>query len=185
MPLNKAEKRTIDLNALIEGLCEAGVEFIVVGGIATVIHGAPVTTMDLDIVHRQTDANIRNLLKFLKTVGAHYRRPDEKVIEPDEQILSAQGHSLLSTCFGPLDVLAIIEGGHGYDELKQDSVEIEFRGYNLQVLSLAKIIKMKRNSKYSKDLQRLPILKEWPFLVKIHMFPYFKPSDFAQSPYEN
>ena len=160
MPLNNTENRTIDLNALIEGLCEARVEFIVVGGIATVIHGAPITTMDLDIVHRQTDANIQKLLIYLKSVGAHYRRPDEKVIEPDEHILLAKGHSLLSTRFGPLDVLAIIENGHGYDELIRDSVEIEFRGYKLQVLSLAKIIEMKRNSKYSKDLQRLPIFEE-------------------------
>ncbi len=160
MPLSNAENRIIDLNALIEGLCEASVEFIIVGGIATVIQGAPITTIDLDIVHRQTVANIRNLLRFLKSVGAHYRRPDDKVIEPDEQILSAKGHSLLSTCFGPLDVLAVIEDGHSYDELRRDSVEIEFRGYKLQVLSLAKIIEMKRNSTYSKDLQRLPILEE-------------------------
>ena len=44
MPLNNAENQIIDLNALIEGLCEASVEFIIVGGIATVIQGVPITT---------------------------------------------------------------------------------------------------------------------------------------------
>ena len=51
----------IDLNALLKGLNEARVEFILVGGLAAVIQGAPVTTFDLDIVHRQTDKNIKKI----------------------------------------------------------------------------------------------------------------------------
>ena len=38
-----------DLPALLAKLCDAGVEFIVVGGAAAVIQGAPITTNDLDI----------------------------------------------------------------------------------------------------------------------------------------
>lgn len=53
-----------DLNALLKGLSKARVEFILVGGVAAVIQGAPVTTFDLDIVHRQTDENIKNRLQI-------------------------------------------------------------------------------------------------------------------------
>ncbi len=53
-----------DLNALLKGLSKARVEFILVGGEAAVIQGAPVTTYDLDIVHRQTDENIKNRLQI-------------------------------------------------------------------------------------------------------------------------
>jgi hypothetical protein len=42
-----------DLQALLARLCEAGVEFIIVGGAAAVMQGAPITTNDLDIVHRR------------------------------------------------------------------------------------------------------------------------------------
>ena len=35
------------------GLEEAGVDIILVGGLAAVIRGAPITTMDVDIVHDQ------------------------------------------------------------------------------------------------------------------------------------
>ena len=38
-----------DLESLLDGLGEAGVEFIVVGGAAAVLLGAPVTTQDLDM----------------------------------------------------------------------------------------------------------------------------------------
>ena len=51
-----------DLNALLKGLSKARVEFILVGGVAAVVQGAPVTTFDLDIVHRQTDEKIKNRL---------------------------------------------------------------------------------------------------------------------------
>lgn len=43
--------------ALVD-LLDAGVELIVVGGLAAVLHGAPVVTFDLDIVHRQTPENV-------------------------------------------------------------------------------------------------------------------------------
>jgi hypothetical protein len=33
------------------------VEFIVVGGVAAVLQGAPVVTFDLDILHRRTPEN--------------------------------------------------------------------------------------------------------------------------------
>jgi len=44
-----------DLAALVQALVGASVEFVVVGGAAAVLCGAPVTTLDLDIVHRRTD----------------------------------------------------------------------------------------------------------------------------------
>lgn len=47
-----------DLARLIQALGDGGVEFIVVGGAAAVLHGAPITTRDLDIVHRRTPENV-------------------------------------------------------------------------------------------------------------------------------
>ena len=54
-----------DLPALLAKLCDAGVEFIVVGGAAAVIQGAPITTNDLDIVHRRTPENVARLIGLL------------------------------------------------------------------------------------------------------------------------
>jgi hypothetical protein len=76
MPLVRESPQALDLNALLEGLCEAGIDFIVVGGLAAVIQGAPITTFDLDIVHRQIEENIQKLLAFLKSIDACLRRKD-------------------------------------------------------------------------------------------------------------
>jgi len=118
---------------------------------AAIAQGAPITTFDLDIVHRQTDENIEKLIKFLRSIGAYQRRPDDKVIEP---------HVLLTTRLGPLDVLSAIEKGYGFEELLTDTVEIEFQGFKVYVLSLETIVALKRESKDPKDQYRLQILKE-------------------------
>jgi hypothetical protein len=69
---------------LLEKLCRAGVEFILVGGLAAVVQGAPVTTMDVDIVHRRSLDNASRLMGVLESLEARYRRPDDKMIKPVE-----------------------------------------------------------------------------------------------------
>ncbi|MGE0087652.1 MAG: hypothetical protein AB7S75_24845 [Desulfococcaceae bacterium] len=153
-------QRIVNLSGLLEGLSEAGIEFIVVGGLAAVIQGAPVTTIDLDIVHHQNTENIRKLMDFLKQTEAYYRRPDDKIIQPDERDLAAKGHILLSTNLGPLDILAFVENGYSYQDIFPNSAEIEFRGCKIRVLELKTMIELKHHSKNPKDLFRLPMLEE-------------------------
>lgn len=160
MPINEKRESNPNLGALIEGLSDAGVEFILVGGLASVVQGAPVTTMDVDIVHYQSDENVSRLFNFLKSVEAIYRRPDDRVIQPRKEDLAGKGHVLLTTRLGPLDVLATIEKGKGYKELIEHTMEIEFRGNSVRVLRLKEMIVLKEGTKDPKDKQRLPILKE-------------------------
>lgn len=159
MPTNKKPQAT-DLSTLLTGLNEAGVEFIVVGGLAAVIQGAPITTFDMYIVHRRTDKNIKKLMEFLKSVDAIYRRPDEKIVYPDETDLKGTGYLLLTTDHGPLDVLAVIEKGQGFDELIESALEIEYKGYNTFVLGLEKIVELKDESEDPEERYRLQVYKE-------------------------
>jgi len=160
MPSDKGETENSGLSALLEGLIDAGIEFILVGGLAAVVQGAPITTMDVDIVHRQTDENIGKLLGFLKSIDAYHRRLDDEVIEPTAEHISCRGHALFTTRFGPLDVLAIIEEGQSYEDLIDYTVEIEFRGRTICVLDLEMLVKLKKSAKDPKDNQRLPVLEE-------------------------
>ena len=160
MPTDRGESTSVNLGAILEGLIEAGVDFILVGGLAAVVQGAPVTTMDVDIVHDQTPENIAKLLAFLKSIDAFHRRPDDKVIEPKEGDISGMGHALFTTQLGPLDILAVIEEGRAYGDLLEHTVEIEFRNHTIRVLDLKMLIQLKRNSTDPKDRQRLPVLEE-------------------------
>jgi hypothetical protein len=160
MPTDIEKNMGADLSALLEGLLKAGVDFVLVGGLAAVIQGAPFTTVDVDIVHDQSPENITKLLEFLESVDAIHRRPDDKIIEPKERDLSEKGHALFTTRLGPLDVLAFIEDDRAYADLLQNSVALEFRGYTIRVLELETMIQLKKISENPIDRQRLPVLEE-------------------------
>ena len=160
MPSSNRKPTSVDLGAILEGLSEAGVNFILVGGLAAVVQGAPVTTIDVDIVHDRSPENISRLLRFLKSIDAFHRRPDDKVLEPVEGDISGMGHALFTTRLGPLDVLAVIEQGKTYGDLLEHTVEIEFRNHIIHVLELETLIQLKKTSSDSKDIQRLSVLEE-------------------------
>jgi len=90
-----------DLVALIESLTSAKVEFIVVGGAAAVLHGAPTSTIDLDIVHQQTTDNVNRLMGVLTRLDTIYRDPAGRHIVPTEDDLMGQGQLNLITQLWP------------------------------------------------------------------------------------
>jgi len=160
MPTRSKKPPGSNLSSVLEGLIKANIEFILVGGLAAVVQGAPVTTMDVDIVHNQSSENIAKLLGFLKSIDALHRRPDDKVIRPKEGDISGMGHALFTTRLGPLDVLAAVEEGRTYEDLIEYTVQIEFRGHTVRVLNLKTLVELKRTSRDPKDRQRLPVLEE-------------------------
>ena len=148
-----------DLTTLLERLASSGVDFVLVGGLAAVAQGAPITTFDADIVPRRTSVNVDRLLAFLTEIGGHYRGRPGPPLPPSRNALLGPGHSLLATDLGPLDVLGAIEGGRGYDELLPDSLVIDLGGHPLRLLSLEALVRYKRGSADPKDKLRLPVLE--------------------------
>ena len=148
-----------ELTTLLSKLAASSVEFLLVGGLAAVAQGAPLTTQDVDIVHRRTAENVDRLLAFLISVGAHYREQTGGRIPPSRQALLGTGHNLLMTDLGPLDVLGSIEGGRGYDELVSDALVIPLGTHSVRVLGLSTLADLKRGSRTEKDKLTLAILE--------------------------
>src|SRR5262245_60931827 len=92
------------------------VEFIVVGMAAAVLQGVPLTTLDIDIVHRRTPENVEALLAALSEIDAVYR-DDERNLAPTQAHLLGPGHQLLTTKFGDLDCLGVVADDKAYDDL--------------------------------------------------------------------
>lgn len=160
MPSENLKPKSANLSEIPERLLKADVRFILVGGLAVVVQGAPVTTMDVNIVHEQSPGNIAKLHAFLESVDAFYRRPDDRMIRPQKSDLSTKGHLLLVTRFGPLDVLAVIENGKTYEDLLSHIIEIDFKGQTLYVLKLEMLIRLKSASTETRDSRRLAVLEE-------------------------
>jgi len=144
---------------LLQMLDEYQVRFIIVGGVCAVLHGAPITTFDLDIVHSRSRDNLRRLGDVLETLDARYRG-HPKAIRPDAESLASPGHHLLTTRLGPLDLLGTIEKGLDYAGLIGHSEEIRFEGRVLRILSLEHLIEIKKDSVFEKDRMKLLILKQ-------------------------
>ena len=148
-----------DLTTLLESLLAARVEVVLVGGLAAVVQGAPLTTFDVDVVHRRTEENVDRLVAFLTSVGARYRGRSGPPLPPSRSALLGPGHSLFMTDLGPLDALGAIEGGADYEQLLPESLALSIGERTVHVLSLAKIVALKRASSDPKDKLRLPVLE--------------------------
>jgi len=150
--------RVADVGELLRQLADAGVEFIVVGGAAAVIHGAPITTEDLDIVHRRTPENVSRLKTVLDQLDAHVRELANRRLPPQESALLGEGHVLLSTRVGPLDCLGMLADGRGFEELLPHTESIEEEGIEFRIVDLVTLIDLKRKTGRAKDLLMLPVL---------------------------
>lgn len=150
--------RDADLDALLTALLEAGVELIVVGGAAAVLQGAPVTTQDLDVVHRRTPENVQRLLSVLTSLDAIARDPGDRRIQPVAEHLLGKGQLNLSTALGPLDPLCQLHDGRGYDELLPCTDVLSDGWLQIRVLDLPTLIDIKSKTGRAKDRLVVPIL---------------------------
>ena len=82
------------------------------------LHGAPVTTFDLDVVHARDHANIARLLAALEELAAVYRAQPERQLRPGHSHLASPGRQLLLTRFGPLGVLGMIGTSRTWEDLR-------------------------------------------------------------------
>lgn len=141
------------LNALAAG----GVEFILVGGLASIAQSAALTTQDLDIVPERSEENLCRLDVVLEGLNAVFRA--RRDLRPNRSHTRARGHVQLLTDFGFLDVLMFIGDGLEYPDLVNDTLRVDFAGHELKVLRLERIIQLKEELGHAKDLAQLPILR--------------------------
>ena len=147
-----------DFFAILEALAGQDVAFILVGGLAAVVQGAPVVTTDVDIVHLRSDENLARLLSALRQLDAVYRHHSAR-IAPNETHLVGPGHQLLSTNRGNLDVLGSIDGGRAFEDLIESTRAVDFEGFSCRVLELSELIEVKARAGRDKDLAALPALR--------------------------
>ena len=144
---------------ILRRLAAGHVELIVVGMAAGVLRGAPVTTVDLDIVHRRHPDNVARLLRVLGDLDATYRH-DPRRLRPAESHLVGPGHQLLVTTCGDLDCLGTVGGGRSYEDLLARAPELDLgNGLVVHVIDLPTLIELKEKAGRPKDLAALPVLR--------------------------
>ena len=149
-----------DFLAILEELTGEAVDFIVIGGIGAALHGAPATTLGLDLVHSRKAENVKRLLRALRALEAFCREQPARRLAPSAADLAGPGHHLLMTRAGPLDLLGAVVGGRGYEELIGRAVPIQLApGKSIRVLDLPTLILLKEELGREKDIAMLPVLR--------------------------
>ncbi len=149
-----------DFFSILEVLVRHRVDFIVVGGVAAVLEGAPISTFDLDIVYSRVNDNLGPLDQALRELGAIYRDPAGRRIEPDVPRLATMRRHLLHTKYRPLDILLSIAPGLTYEDLIDRTHEREIGGLSIRVLDLQLVIESKEAANRDKDKAVLPVLRQ-------------------------
>jgi predicted nucleotidyltransferase len=145
---------------LLHLLSNAGVEFIVVGGVAAAAHGAARTTLDLDVVYRRTPENLSRIVAALSGFDPYPRgAPPGLPFHWDVRTLQLGTNFTLTTSLGYVDLLGEITGGGTYDDLERFTVRLGVFGISCRCIDLSKLIEVKTAAGRPKDFEAVSELK--------------------------
>jgi hypothetical protein len=144
---------------LLAALRRHEVDFVVIGVIAAIAQGYPMTTRDLAVTPSREHQNVERLASALRELDAKLRTPSEPVDFPIEATyLELVDSWTLVTRSGELDILFQPAGTRGYDDLEREALEITL-GVPVLVASLRDVIRMKEATGREKDQAQLPALR--------------------------
>jgi hypothetical protein len=138
------------------------VRYVLIGGFAAVIHGSPYVTTDVDIVPDTDDENLGRLSAALDELNARVWTPDDPdglPLDHDAGSLTAVRVWNLVTDHGRLDVTFEPSGTTGYRDVERDTVRLVILGTEVDVASLADVIRSKEAAGREKDRLVLPVLR--------------------------
>lgn len=150
----------IDFPAVLRAFKDAGVDSIVVGGLAATIHGATRLTQDVDFVYARNPRNIERLVEALRPHAPYLRGAPPGLPFAWAAATIARGLNFtLATAIGDIDLLGEIPGGGDFQALLPHTIEVAIFGHRCRCLNLPALIRAKRAAGRPKDLEGLAELE--------------------------
>lgn len=153
--------KPLDPGCIFQVLEKYKVDYVLIGGLAAVLHGSTAMTNDADILPSDEAPNVERLSKALTDLEARLRvdsDPDGVAFDPHPALIASVATLNMTTKCGDLDLTFMPAGLAGYDAVLAKSETFELEGQLVRVASLDDIIRSKTAADRPKDHATLPIL---------------------------
>ena len=140
-----------------------GVRYVLIGGLAAVLHGSPLPTLDADICPSAEMENLERLAAALASLDARIRSSSDPdgVPFPCQASFIQQVEMLnLTTRLGDIDLVLKPAGIDGYAQLEPNAISMIIGGVAVRVAALEDVIRSKEAANRPKDLRSLPVLRQ-------------------------
>jgi hypothetical protein len=151
-----------DPRAIFDVLDRHGVRFVLIGGMAAILHGASHVTTDVDVVPQDSRENLERLSDALKEIHARIRvagEPTGVPFDPSGESLMRVRVWNLQTDIGDLDITFEPAGTQGFEDLRRDAIVMHLRSGDVTVASLADVVRSKEAADRPRDRAALPGLR--------------------------
>jgi hypothetical protein len=146
--------------ALLSRLKEEKLEFVIIGGVCGVLHGASLITLDLDICCRFDRQNLWRIESAVKDLHPHHRlTPNKLPLELTDELCDHLKNLYLNTDLGILDCLGEVSGIGNYEDVLKHSVSHRLSSGEVRILSLDALIASKSAAGREKDLDAVKLLQ--------------------------
>ena len=151
---------------IFEALNESGVRYVVVGGVAVVLHGHARLTADLDLAVDLSPASAKKAVDALVRTGLQPRAPVEAsdFADPKARARWVEEQSMqMFTMWDPKNVLRLVdlfvENPIDFEELWAGSELVELEGTAVRVASVPDLIRLKRMAARPQDASDIEALE--------------------------
>ena len=141
-------------------LSSCGVKYILIGGGAAIVHGLARATYDVDIIYERSPENLTALVEAMRDLNPYYRgAPPGLPFTFDVRTLESGLNFTLTSDWGDIDLLGEVAGNGSYETLIKHIDKIELFGHEIAVVTLPKLIALKRAAGRPKDFESIAELE--------------------------
>ena len=146
---------------------DKGLDYVVIGGVALVMHGVVRLTADLDLMVALDRLNLRKLVDAMAELGYRPRIPEppEALLDPDRRKFWQEEMNMdVFSFFSPDQPLALLDimihEPIAYQRLKSNAVVMAVGTSQVPVASIDDLIELKKISGRPQDMEDIKALEE-------------------------
>ncbi|MDE1822383.1 MAG: hypothetical protein KGI98_16210 [Euryarchaeota archaeon] len=140
------------LEELFEALHHARAKYLLIGGLASILHGVPRTTVDIDIAVATSPKNLQRVITTLKNLGL------TADTEHVDDILAQGGITFRND--REVDVLTSLPGDADFGKFWSRRDKVAYHGVTIDVISKGDQIQLLRRVGRPKDLEDVELLEQ-------------------------